>query len=49
MSEAFAARVHPTTREALPDSTAGIWGLPAVLGLGGRLFGAFGLWGARRR
>jgi hypothetical protein len=49
IGEAFAVRVHPATREALPDSTSGIWGLPLVLGLGGLLFGAFGLWGTRRR
>mgnify|MGYP002781158405 FL=1 len=49
VGEAFAVRVHPATREALPDSTSGIWGLPIVLGLGGALFALFGLWGTRRR
>ena len=49
VGEAFSVRVHPATREALPDRTAAIWGLPFVLGLGGALFAAFGLWGTRRR
>lgn len=49
VGEAFALRVHPATREALPDSTFGLWGLPIILGIAGALFAAFGLWGARRR
>lgn len=49
IGDAFALRVHPATREALPDSTSGLWGLPIVLGIGGGLFALFGLWGIGRR
>lgn len=49
VGEAFALRVHPTTGEALPDGTMGLWGLPILLGLGGGVFAVFGLWGAGRR
>jgi len=49
VGDAFALRVHPATREALPDSTMGLWGLPILLGLGGGVLAAFGLWGAGRR
>jgi hypothetical protein len=49
VGEAFAVRVHPATREALPDSASGLWGLPAVLGIGGGLLAVFGLGGTRRR
>jgi hypothetical protein len=47
--EAFALRVHPITREALPDGFVGLWGLPLVLGLGGAVFTAFALFIRRRR
>ena len=49
VGDAFALRVHPATREALPDSTMGLWGLPIMLGIGGGLFAVFGLWGVGRR
>lgn len=49
VGEAFALRIHPTTREALPDSFPAIWGQPLVLGIGGVLLAFFGLQGARRR
>ena len=49
IGDAFALRVHPGTREALPDSTMGLWGLPILLGLGGGVLAAFGLLGAGRR
>ena len=49
VGDAFALRVHPGTREALPDSTMGLWGLPILLGLGGAVFAVFGLWGFGRR
>lgn len=49
VGDAFALRVHPGTREALPDSTMGLWGLPILLGAGGGLFAVFGLWGVGRK
>ncbi len=49
IGDAFALRVHPKTREALPDSFAGLWGLPLVLGLVGGLLAFFGFAGMRRR
>ncbi|GAB3731094.1 hypothetical protein GCM10028794_07050 [Silanimonas algicola] len=49
VGDAFPLRVHPATREALPDSTMGMWGLPILLGLGGGVFALFGVLGFRRR
>lgn len=49
IGDAFPLRVHPATREALPDSTMGMWGLPILLGLGGGVFALFGVLGFRRR
>jgi hypothetical protein len=49
IGDALPLRVHPATREALPDGFSGLWGLPLVLAIGGAVFGLFGLWGARRR
>lgn len=49
VGDAFAVRVHPGTREALPDSTMGLWGLPILLGVGGGLLALFGLWGDGRK
>ena len=49
VGDAFPLRVHPGTREALPDSTSGLWGLPILLGVGGVLLALFGLWGGDRR
>ncbi|MFN7212060.1 MAG: DUF3592 domain-containing protein [Lysobacteraceae bacterium] len=49
VGDAFALRVHPGTREALPDSTMGLWGLPILLGAGGGLLAVFGLWGVGRK
>ncbi|MCZ8061709.1 DUF3592 domain-containing protein [Silanimonas sp.] len=49
VGDAFPLRVHPGTREAFPDDTMGLWGLPILLGLGGGVFAVFGLWGAGRR
>jgi hypothetical protein len=49
IGDAFALRVHPKTREALPDSFSGLWGLPLVLGLVGGLLAFFGVAGTRRR
>lgn len=48
VGDAFALKVNPKTREALPDSFRGLWGLPAVLVMFGVLCGLFGLWHQRR-
>ena len=49
VGDAFALKVNPKTREALPDSFGGVWGLPLTLGLFGLICGAFGLWHQRSR
>lgn len=48
VGEAFALRVHPITREALPDGFLGLWGLPLMLGLGGTVFAVFAIFIRRR-
>ena len=44
----IALRIHPRTREALPDSVGGLWGLPLTLGLFGLICAAFAFWHVRR-
>ena len=49
VGQAFAVKVNPRTREALPDSFRGVWGLPLVLAMFGVIVGLFGLWHQRSR
>ena len=48
IGQRFALRIHPRTREALPDSVGGLWGLPLTLGLFGLICAAFAFWHVRR-
>lgn len=49
IGDPVALRVHPQTREALPDGVAGLWGLPLILGISGLVFGVVGTIAGRRR